>query len=54
MIVGRPLCQNSDWLTVIAFTWRIMIGALATAGVALCLRSDPNRRESSRESRLRE
>jgi hypothetical protein len=39
---------------MIAFTWRIMFGALVTVGVALCFRSDANRRESSRESRARE
>ena len=54
MIVGKPLYQNPDWLPIIAFTWRIMAGTLVTVGVALCFRSDANRRESSRESRLRE
>jgi len=54
MIVGKPLYQNPEWLPIIAFTWRIMFGALVTVGVALCFRSDANRRESSRESRLRE
>jgi Na+/proline symporter len=54
MIFGGPLYKNPDWLPIIAFTWRIMFGALVTVGVALCFRSDANRRESSRESRARE
>lgn len=54
MIFGKPLYENPDWLPIIAFTWRIMFGALVTVGVALCFRSDATRRESSRESRLRE
>lgn len=54
MIFGKPLYENPEGLPMIAFTWRIMFGTLVTVGVALCFRSDASRRESSRESRLRE
>ena len=43
MLTGHPLYQNPEWLPIIAFTWRIMFGALVTVGVALCFRSKPNR-----------
>jgi solute:Na+ symporter, SSS family len=36
MIFGSPLYKNPDWMPVIAFTWRIMIGTLITVAVALC------------------
>jgi Na+/proline symporter len=39
MLRGAPLYRNPDWLPVIAFTWRIMIGTLVTVAVALCFRS---------------
>jgi SSS family solute:Na+ symporter len=54
MIFGKPLYQNPDGVPIIAFTWRIMVGTLVTVAVALCFRSDVDRRGSSRESRLRE
>ncbi|RPJ35350.1 MAG: sodium:proline symporter [Verrucomicrobiaceae bacterium] len=43
MLSGTPLYQNPDWLPVIAFTWRIMVGTLVTVCVALCFRSNPGK-----------
>jgi SSS family solute:Na+ symporter len=54
MVFGREMYQKPEGLPIIAFTWRIMFGTLVTVAVALCFRSDTNRCESSRESRLRD
>jgi Na+/proline symporter len=40
MISGGELYSNPEWLPVIEFPWRIMVGTLVTAAVALCYKSE--------------
>lgn len=39
MIIGQNLYKNPEWMPVIAFTWRILAGTIATVAVALCFKS---------------
>jgi solute:Na+ symporter, SSS family len=40
MVTGHSLYENFEWLPMIKFTWRIMMGTIVTVAVALCFKSE--------------